>query len=533
MNALKSIASFGPVLIILGYVWYSIQGVWDYRVQIVLYGGLILTLAMIALNFQQLKAGFRRRSAQYGANTALMVVMVVGLLGMINFLAKKYQERWDLTSNQLYSLSDQTEKLVGGLEAEVEVIHFDKDPNPGLDDLMKEYVALNPSALSYRKVDPQAEPGLARRFEVNRFGEIVVVAGEKRESVEAAREEDITNSILKVTREQDKVIYFTKGHNEADIENGREEGGYAAAKQAIENQNYRVESINLAEAGSIPEDCSALVIAGPVVALLPTETALIDGYVDAGGKVLLLLDPDRDSGLKELLEKWKIGVEDDIVVDSSGLGQLFGMGPAAPLVTSYESHPITDDLENTMTVFPEARSLKAVDHEDSSFVSRELFRTSERSWGEKNLVDGSAEFNPAVDIEGPVVLGVVSTLSVSSAAADSSGAQDENGGEDSDRKESENDGSFGKEARVVVIGDSDFANNAFLRLQRNGDLFLNAVSWLAEDEDLISVRPKDSENRSVQMTAADSRVLFWVTMVLLPGAAMGLGFLVWSRRRKS
>ena len=408
MNLLKNIASFGPVLIILTYVWYSIQGVWDYRVQIAFYGGLILTLAMIALNFQQLKAGFRRRSAQYGANTALMVVMVVGLLGMINFLAKKYQERWDLTSNQLYSLSDQTEKLVSGLAVDVEVIHFDKDPNANLDDLMKEYVALNLSALSYRKVDPQAEPGLARRYEVNRFGEIVVVSGEKRESVEAAQEEDITNSILKVTREQDKVIYFTKGHNEADIENGREEGGYAAAKLAIENQNYGVESINLAEAGSIPEDCSALVIAGPAVALLPTETALIDGYVDAGGKVLLLLDPDLDSGLKELLEKWKIGVEDDIVVDSSGLGQLFGMGPAAPLVTSYESHPITDDLDNTMTVFPEARSLKTVDHEDSSFTSRELFRTSERSWGEKNLVDGSAEFNPDVDIEGPVVLGAVS-----------------------------------------------------------------------------------------------------------------------------
>ena len=339
MNVLKSIASFGPVLIILAYAWYSIQGGWDVRVQLVFSCGLILTLAMISLSFKQLKAGLRRRSTQYGANTALMVVMVVGLLGMINFLAKKYQQRWDLTSNQRYSLSDQTEKLVRGLEAEVEVLHFDKDPDPDLDDLMKEYVALNPSGLSYRKVDPQAEPGLARKYEVNRFGEIVVISGEKRESVEAAREEDITNTILKVTREQDKVIYFTKGHNEADIENNREEGGYAAAKQAIENQNYRVQSINLAEAGSIPEDCSALVIAGPAVALLPTETALIDGYVDAGGKVLLLLDPDLDSGLKELLEKWKIGVEDDIVVDSSGLGQLFGMGPAAPLVTSYESHP--------------------------------------------------------------------------------------------------------------------------------------------------------------------------------------------------
>ena len=509
MNMLKNVASFGPVLIILAYVWYSIQGVWDLRVQSAFYGGLVLTLAMILLSFGQIKASFRRRSTQYGANTVVMVLMVVGLLAMVNFLAKKYQERWDLTSAKLYSLSDQTEKLVTGLKAEVEIIHFDKETNPVLDDLMKEYVALNPSALSYRRVDPQAEPGLARKFEVNRFGDILVVSGEKRESVESAQEENITNTILKVTREQDKVIYFTKGHNEADVENSQEERGYAAAKQAIENQNYRVESINLAEAGSIPDDCSALVIAGPAVALLPTETALIDR------------------------EKWKIGVEDDIVVDSSGLGQLFGMGPAAPLVTSYESHPITEDLNNTMTFFPEARSLKTVDHEDSSFSSRALLRTSERSWGEKNLVEGAAEFNQGEDIEGPVVLGMVSTLSVSSAAGDSNGAQEENEGKDSGREEAEKDRSFGKEARVVVIGDSDFANNAFLRHQRNGDLFLNAVSWLAEDEDLISVRPKDSENRSVQMTPAHFRILFWVTMVALPGAALGLGLLVWSRRRKA
>ena len=130
MNMLKNVASFGPVLIILAYVWYSIQGVWDLRVQSAFYGGLVLTLAMILLSFGQIKASFRRRSTQYGANTVVMVLMVVGLLAMVNFLAKKYQERWDLTSAKLYSLSDQTEKLVTGLKAEVEIIHFDKETNP-------------------------------------------------------------------------------------------------------------------------------------------------------------------------------------------------------------------------------------------------------------------------------------------------------------------------------------------------------------------------------------------------------------------
>ena len=127
--------------------------------------------------------------------------------------------------------------------------------------------------------------------------------------------------------------------------------GYGVAKEGVENQNYEVKSINLAESRSIPEDCSALVIAGPKVALLPTEMTIIEKYVDAGGKILLLTDPDIDLGLNQLLKKWKIGLENDIVVDSSGLGQLFGMGPAAPLVSAYESHPITKDLSGTMTFF--------------------------------------------------------------------------------------------------------------------------------------------------------------------------------------
>ena len=525
MNKLKNVSTAGPLLLLLTLIIYNTQGVADIWVHIPFWLGVALTILLLILYFDQVKASLRLRSTQYGANSFVMVLLVVGILGMVNFLAKKYNERWDLTSAKLYSLSDQTEKLMTGLKDEVEVIHFDKEPNPTLNDLMKEYQSVNPSALTYRRVDPQSDPGLAKKYEVSRFGAIVVVFGDKHEKVEAPREEDFTNTILKVTREQDKVIYFTKGHNEADIDNNQNERGYAQAKGAIGDQNYKVKSVNLAESRSIPEDCSALVIAGPKVALLPTETVLIDEYVDSGGKVLLLTDPDSDAGMDALLKKWKIGVEDDIVVDSSGLGQLFGMGPAAPLVASYESHPITEDLANTMSFFPEARSLKTIENAESDFNSTVLFRTSERSWGEKNLVAGSAEFNEGVDIEGPVVLGVVSTRSVTPTLEETNGDQGET------KKKKEDVKIFGKESRVVVIGDSDFANNAFLRHQRNGDLFLNTVSWLAEDEDLISVRPKDPENRSVQMTSANSRMLFWLTMVMMPGAALIAGIIVWTRRR--
>ncbi len=510
MKNLKNIASFGPALTIVGYVYYSIQNVWNIYVQTALYAGLALTALLLFLNLDRIKASFSRRSTQYGTNSVVMIVVVVGILGMVNFLAKKHHKRVDLTSDQLYSLSDQTKKVVRGLKGEVKVLYFDRESSPQLDDLMAEYNAVESGKVSFKRIDPQKDPGQAKQYGITRFKETVVVYGNKNDKVDNPQEEAITNAILKVTREKNKVIYFLQGHNEDPVDDSQDAKGFGIAKKAIEDQNYEVKSLNLGQKPVIPDDCSVLVIAGPKVGLLPTELAVIDKYVDAGGKVMLLDDPDTNAGMDDLLKKWKIGLDNDIVVDSSGIGQLLGMGPAAPLVTTFESHPITKDLNRSMAFFPLARSVKTVENSDSKFSSSALFKTSEASWGEKNLKSGSASFDEGVDNKGPVTLGVVSTMTV--------------GGDEKEKKR-------GKEARVVVIGDSDFASNAYFQQQRNGDLFLNALSWLAEDEDLISVRPKNQENRAIQLTRASSSVLFWMSMVFLPGGALLSGILVWLRRR--
>ena len=511
MKFLKNIASFGPALIIGGYVYYSVQNVWNIPVQIIFYTGLALTLLMTIFSFDRIKQSFRLRSTQYGTNTAVVLLLVLGILGIVNYLGKKHHKRFDFTTAQIYSLSDQSNKVVKGLKGEVKVLYFDKEPNGQLNDLMAEYKSIDSGKINFKTIDPWKEPAQAKQYGITRPKETIVVYGQKNEKVDNLQEEAITNALLKVTREKNKVVYFLSGHNEGDISDGQDGKGFAVAKKAIEAQNYEAKPLNLAEKPSIPEDCSVLVIAGPRVALLPTETEVIDKYVDAGGKALLLVDPDVNPGMAEELKKWKIGLDDDIVVDASGIGQLFGMGPAAPLVTKYESHPITKDLSRSMTFFPLARSVKLVDNPNSQFNSSLLLKTSESSWGETNLKSGSAEFNEGKDIKGPLGLGAVSAKSIT--------------GDNNAKK-------YGKESRAVVIGDSDFASNQYFNQQRNGDLFLNAISWLAEDEDLISIRPKSQENRAIQLTRAGASALFWLTVVLLPGCALVCGIWVWTRRRR-
>ncbi len=509
MKKLRYMAAAGPFLMMAGLLYYSVVNLWDLKAKIIFFAGLALTLLLCWINAENIKAGFRRRSAQYGANTLLMVVAVVGILGLLNYMGKKHHYRTDLSSGKLYSLSDQTVKIVKGLKNEVDIYLFAKEPEQRMNDLLNEYKDLNTSKIVFRVIDPQKNPSQTKKYGVRSFGETVVVSGEKNEKVESAQEESITNAIVKVTREKNKTIYFTTGHNEGDT-NGEDGRGYSFARKAIEGQNYTAKTINLATSSSFPEDCSEIVIVGPKTTLFPTEIAQLEKYVDAAGKVLLMQDPETDSGLTDLLKKWNIGLDDDVVVDSSGLGQLFGMGPAVPLVSSYETHPITKDMTRVMTFFPMARSVQALKEASSTFTASPLFKSSESSWGEKNLKNSEAQYNEGVDIKGPVNLAVVSTKTVTG-----------------DGKSK----SYGKEARVVVVGDSDFAMNNYFRKGANGDLFLNMVSWLAEDEDLISIRPKDQENRSVQLTRARGKSLFWLAMIFMPAAVLIAGVAVWLRRR--
>ena len=284
MKFLKNIASFGPALIIGGYLYYSVQNIWNLPVQIIFYTGLALTLLMVFFNIHRIRESFKLRSTQYGSNTVVVLLLVLGILGIVNYLGKKHHKRFDLTTGQVLSLSDQSNKVVKGLKGEVKILYFDKEPNGQLNDLMTEYKSADPSKIQFRTIDPWKEPGQAKQYGITRPKETVVVYGQKNEKVENLQEEAITNAILKVTREKNKAVYFLSGHNEGDINDSQDAKGFAVAKKAIEAQNYEVKTLNLAEKPSIPDDCAVLIIAGPKVALLPTESAVIDQYVDAGGK---------------------------------------------------------------------------------------------------------------------------------------------------------------------------------------------------------------------------------------------------------
>jgi ABC-type uncharacterized transport system involved in gliding motility auxiliary subunit len=496
----------GVAMTLAGLFRYFIQGVWTgdgvagKLTPAMVIIGLVLIAVSIMFNFGEIIGVFRRRQGKLGANTVVLSAAVLGLVAVANFLGYRHHKRLDLTTEGLYSISDQTKKVVANLPKDVKVIYFSDKENQQFSDLMLEYKYAG-SHLSYERVDPQQRPEVVKKYKPRREGDIAVAAGDRTEIISSATEQAVTNAILKVTRDTIKTVCFVEGHGEKSLSDSQPSGGYSTVEQRLKDENFQLKTVLLAREQQVPSECAALVVAGPKQSFTPPETAMIGKYLDGGGKAMLMLDPETDPQLGDVLKSWGIEAKDNVALDATGRGQLVGAGPEAPLVVDYGSHSITKDFTRTLTIFPVARALK-INNGSGANVSP-LLSTSEASFAKDKITPGvELQYDPAKDQKGPLTLGAAATKNVN-----------------------------GKEARLVVIGDSDFASNNAFKFQSNGDLFLNSVNWLAEEEDLISIRAKSVTNRSVTMTASQQRTFLLLSAALMPLAVIGSGIYIWVKRR--
>lgn len=539
---INNLAGVGIVLLLVGFFYYSVTSLWDWKAQAGVFAGAALLLIYLAANLSEVKSSLSSRSARMGGMALLTLILVLGILVLVNFLNFRHHKRFDLTEGHLYALSDQSQKILDHLSSDIQLIGFfqDEQGSGQFRQLASEYHYASPR-VSYEVIDPQKDPSRVAQYGVTRNGQVVIIGPQKKETIEDPTEEKVTNAIIKVTREEEKTVYFLTGHGERSL-NDTQPTGYSQVKADIEKQNYKVEEYNLAQQNKLPPDAAVIVSAGPKMDFFPNEVHLLQNYLAAGGKFLLMIDPESEFDMNQFLAGYGIALDKDVVVDASGLGQLFGFGAGAPLASDYADQPITKDLSGRMSIFPGARSVKSIDS-TLGYTTTALVRTSRQSWGESDIKQQEVTFDEGTDIKGPLALAVVSTKEVSAPVAEASADEagpgstkasepDARTGSDPSGDESPNEQSASKvESRIVVFGDSDFASNAYLGEAVNSDLFLNTTSWLAEDTDLLSIRPKSPENRAITLTGAEGRLIFWAAVVLFPFATLVFGVAVWYRRR--
>ncbi len=528
MRFLRGYMGWAGVLCLVGAGALALFVPWLTRLRYaLLIAAAVLFVLAVVLNGGKLRGLLGRRAARYGAGALVLILLALGITVFANALSLRHSTRWDLTENRRNTLSPQTVQILRNLKAPVQAIAFFRTDTPGkrtAEDLLNQYASHSRGQFTWRLEDTDKAPGLAREYGVESYGTVVLRSGSeaepKIEKVLDADEEKLTNALVKAIRSGKRMVYALKGHGEREM-TSPDRGGLSQAKEQMEKANYEVKELVLARDPKVPADASLVIVPGPRTDFFPQELAALDTYIARGGKVFFMATPFSGEGLVKYLDKYGIVLDDDVVIEVNPIGQLFGVGPLVPIINQYDSHPITKDLNGVMTLFPLTRSMDAAKSPPKGASVTPLARTSPQSWGETDRTvfqKGQAKPDPG-EKQGPLPVALVATIPVTAEAkTDTKGQGPEDGKQ--------------PRARLVVVGTADFASNQFLGAQGNRDFFLNVVSWLAEQEDMISIRPKDTRQNPVVLTSAQSNLVIWLPLVVLPAAVMLCGIFVMTRRRR-
>jgi ABC-type uncharacterized transport system involved in gliding motility auxiliary subunit len=499
---------------------YPAKEQWAYYLA---WAGLVCVLVYTLSQWREIGQVFSRRQAKYGTLAAVSVLVVLGILVAINYIGSKQNKRWDLTATKQFSLADQSRNVLTKLDAPLEVLVFAQDAEfPRYRDKLKEYEYASKNVKT-EYIDPDKKPTIAKQHQVQQYGTLVLNYKGRTERVTSDNEQDITNGVIKVVSGEQRKIYFTQGHGEKDTVSA-ERDGYNTIATALGRENYTVEKVAIAQQGAVPDDASVVIVAGPRIDFFPPEVDALKKYLDKGGKLLLELDPPdkADSppltNLIALARDWGVDVGNNVVVDVSGMGRLIGTDASVPVVATYPSHAITQRF-SYLTAFPLSREAAPISGGTSGRIAQPFIETGARSWAEADVKSLLASGEVALDEskgdkKGPIVIGAAVSAPLAS-------AEPPKPGDDAPKPET----------RVAVVGDSDFAANGGLGVQGNRDLFMNVVGWLSQQENLISIRPKEADDRRITLTATQQNNITWLSLLIIPGCVFGTGIYTWWRRR--
>ena len=371
-----------------------------------------VAIAIIWLLWQSKRTNWwAKRSTQAGTNAILATTAVVVILGLINFLGTRYSVRQDLTETQLFTLAPQSQELVRSLDSPVKVWVFDVTQNPRERELLANYQRQS-SKFKFEYVEPQAKPGLVKRFGVEENnGKAFLESGERRVKVvdfnEPLTEVKLTNRLQQLASTNTLKVYFLQGHGEHPLDRGN--NAMSQAVKSLSDRNFIADPLTLTDKSQVPNDAAVVIVAGASQDLFPNEVKALQAYLNSGGNILLMIDPGTDPKLDPLLNEWGVTVDSRLAVDVSGSAAL---GPAVPLVTTYGQHPITKDFGNNISFYQLARPIETKTVEAVQASPLLLTKPYPNSWAESDLQSVTLQFDEEGDRKGPLTLGVALTRKV-------------------------------------------------------------------------------------------------------------------------
>lgn len=466
----------------------------------------------------------QKRSLVYGGSSAAAVLLVTGILVVVALMANRYSYRWDLTSDKNQSLTAMTRAVLTEVKAPLTLTAFfpeGQTERQRAKEFLEMYAYANPQ-IKFRLVDPERDPLKAKEAGYRYPGNVLLEYQGRHQMADKADEDGITNAVRKLLNPEVKKIFFLTGHGERGLKE-MDRKGLNGAKKAMENEGYQTEDLNLLTKAEIPQDAAAVIVAGPTKPLFPNEVAALKAYLERGGRVLLLLEPFQDAGLKDFLTGYGVELDNGIILDMNQVTQAIGASPIMPLAMQYGPHRITRDFTNVVTIFPLARPL--ILKQGLKGVSLiPLVTTTNTSWekfGQEWMKGGKATYDQQTDKKGPFTLAALADIRLAPGKEEKGKTPPK----PAPKKEEE------KKACLVVFGNVDFATNAYFNLSGNGDLFLNTVNFLGSEEKQILVHREASKAQPLIMKGWQAWFLMLTSLVALPLIMLAAGVRAYLRRR--
>jgi ABC-type uncharacterized transport system involved in gliding motility auxiliary subunit len=521
MKQLLNILSYVGILLVFGALAVRFtKPEWDQYAIYATWTGLALVVLYTIGQWRDIVTFFKRRSARYGAVASVSVVVMLGILIAANYLSSRRNQRWDLTANSINSLSEQSEKVLSGLDAPMKLIVFDQRLNFDRHRERLDQYGQTSRQVSVEYIDAAQDPVRTRTYEIEAVPTLVVEYKGRTEKVISLDERGITGAIIRVVTGEQRKMYFVQGHGEKDPA-GMDETGYSEVVQFLSADNIAVEPLVMTQKAEVPADATIVAIAGPTTDFLDQEIEALKTYLAGGGRLLMMLDPAVDAAdqqtpkLVALAREWGAEIGSNVVLDLSGRSESATVVVAPP---PYPPHQITERFR-VFTVFPLARSVKQAANPPSGRTVEPLVQTSEAGWAETDIQalrsgGGELQMNPEQgDIPGPVSIGVaVSTPAPPEEPEEGAPAAP-------------------PQTRLAIFGDSDFASNAAARSGGNVNFFVNTVNWLSAQENLIAIRPREPGDSRLTITSLQARAVWWLSVLVVPAVIFAAGIVSWRRRR--
>ncbi len=432
---------------------------------------------------------------------SLLTLALVGLLSGLATLSYYFTGQIDITRNASNTLSETSQKVVATLPDNIQITAYikkDTGLRRQIEQLIDRYRAYK-ADISLTFIDPASIPEKTRELNIGSEGVILVEYQGRVERLILIDEAALTNALLQLVNANERWVSFLSGHGERAA-TGIANFDLGTLGKTLDQRKIKAQSLNLATVQAIPDNSSLLVISAPAVPLMNGELTLIKQYIDKGGNLLLLIDPNN-SQLTPLLDYLGIRVLAGTLVD--GQSKLYGIDdPSFVLASEYSKHPITKGFQ-TITVYPTVSALEV--EPTSPFESIALLSSAKQSWTETSPVSGKIRFDAGgVEKAGPLNFAYALTRDINKDT----------------------------QQRIVVVGDGDFLSNTYLGNVGNLDMGLRIINWLIHDDNFIDIPAKTTPDASLQLSNTAQAVIGFGFLIMLPVLLLATGFWVWRRRNR-